>query len=264
MMDTGRDDFRSNKHKMLAWSDSSSSFSTSSSSEELDQFEPNDPGATPVLDSASSTGSGIKTVVEKLISLDHGWGSEDCNLSMTDVVNAARMANPAELDAILAKEMSQLSMTQRDHGLQEVHGVADKIVEDPVFIQERLAKLRVCLANIRHKDAYDRALYQSPEYVQDETSMLMFLRSEYFDPQLAAERLVRHFEQKLRLFGPDFLVQDITLNDLDTDDLKALYEGGTQVLPIRDRSDRAVLCFKPAISRSISNLSRVSVASLGF
>jgi hypothetical protein len=90
---------------------------------------------------------------------------------------------------ILAKEMSQLSMTERDYRLQEVHGVADKINEDPVFVQERLGTLKACVTNIPHKNAYDRAIYLSPEYVHDERFLLMFLRSENFDPLPAAERL---------------------------------------------------------------------------
>ncbi|KAL3930740.1 MAG: hypothetical protein SGBAC_011632 [Bacillariaceae sp.] len=86
----------------------------------------------------------------------------------------------------------------------------------------------------------------SPHYVQDQTLRMKFLRSEKFDVQKSAERMIRFFDCKLYFFGEQKLCKDITLHDLDKDDLKALKAGYMQILSGRDRAGRAVFLAVPS------------------
>jgi hypothetical protein len=145
-------------------------------------------------------------------------------------------------DALLAREWNQLTLRMREQVQEEVHGVASSIQEEDEFVNKWLIELDVELRNIRKRSAYDKAVFLNPSYVKNRDFGLMFLRSEYFDAQKAANRLVDHFEMKLELFGVEKLATDITLEDLREDALDCLNCGTIQVLPKKDRSGRTVIC----------------------
>jgi hypothetical protein len=156
----------------------------------------------------------------------------------------------------LAKELMQMSIQERDQALYDVHGVSDVTEESPELIEERLADLEKELSWIPKKKAYDKAKFLLPDYVGNRTFRLMMLRVESFNACEAAQRVVRYFEEKLELFGQDKLARDIKLADLDDDDLISIESGYMQVLPVRDRSGRAVLCCFPTLRKykTIENL----------
>jgi hypothetical protein len=88
----------------------------------------------------------------------------------------------------------------------------------------------------------------------------MFLRAENFDSQLAAKRMLRFFEQKLELFGPDKLCKDITLRDLNIEDMQCLINGHQQILPTRDSSGRvAIVHFLVFVKANATREAMVSV-----
>ena len=71
--------------------------------------------------------------------------------------------------------------------------------------------------------------------------------SESFDPCNAASRMVRFFDEKCELFGADKLTKDITLEDLDPDDIITLENGFYQVLPEKDCVGRKAFCQFPKL-----------------
>lgn len=155
----------------------------------------------------------------------------------------SKLPNDEEtVDKILASEMSQLSVQDREKLYHEVHGVADVQAEDPHFVDGCLAKMADRLSKIRKKPAYDKAVYVDAPYVEDPSFRLMFLRAEAFDPYASAVRMVRHFEEKYKLFGLEKLCKDIVLSDLNEHDQGIIRSGAMQLLPARDRGGRAVIC----------------------
>jgi hypothetical protein len=76
--------------------------------------------------------------------------------------------------------------------------------------------------------------------VKDRVLRLKFLRAESFIAKQAADRMIRFFDIKLFLFGKDKLCKDITIKDLDYDDMATLEAGFLQLLPVRDRSGRCI------------------------
>ena len=148
----------------------------------------------------------------------------------------------ADAGALLAQELSQLSLEERERVFEDIHGVPQLIEEEPVFVDACLERMEAELCRIPSKPAYERALFLAPRRVKDRKFRLMFLRAEKFDTAKAATRLVNYFDYKLELFGIDRLVKDITYDDLDEDDLATMMTGHMQFVPGNgDQAGRTIL-----------------------
>ena len=82
------------------------------------------------------------------------------------------------------------------------------------FVARCLLALNESLGKIKTKGAFEQAQRMNQRYTDNPEFRLMFLRADNFEIENAALRIVRHFESKLELFGPDKLARDITLDDL--------------------------------------------------
>ena len=155
------------------------------------------------------------------------------------------------LDSVIADAMSQLSVTDREKVVHEIHGVSDGIEESPEFLAHHLMAMNEHLTRIRENPsnlptaAYELAESISKSYVKDPKFRKSFLRTEDYNTKLAAERFILHFDYKFCLFGGAKLCKDITYDDLDQYDKFALDKGWLQALPVRDRAGRAISVFFP-------------------
>jgi hypothetical protein len=146
-----------------------------------------------------------------------------------------------DVDALLAKELNQLSHQEREAIWEEMHGVERIIEETPKFLKDSMTAFEYELNHISKKPAYEQALILSKEYVTSPVFRLMWLRMEYFDAKKAATKMVNFLEHKLELFGPDALARPLRLSDLDSDDMNTLRSGVYQLLPARDSTGRVVM-----------------------
>lgn len=166
------------------------------------------------------------------------------------------------MDEKLARDMMQLATSEREHALNDLHGVVDVEIEQEseAFNASCLEKLEEELRKIKKGTAYLQAEIQSKEYIASENFRLMFLRSERFCARESAARLIRYFDEKLALFGLEKLTKDIHLSDLDNESLKCLRTGMFQILPNKDSSGRSVLSYikslRPADSDQLGVVSR--------
>mmetsp|Transcript_27528 Transcript_27528/g.51660 ORF Transcript_27528/g.51660 Transcript_27528/m.51660 type:complete len:464 (-) Transcript_27528:1073-2464(-) len=117
---------------------------------------------------------------------------------------------------------------------------------DPEWPEGRARALAELEAKVRAMDenqtkAFRLAQAMAPEYTDSTAFRLKFLRADVFDTEKAARRLVKHFEEKLVLFGREALGRDITLRDFSEDDLDSLACGGLQILPRPDQFGRLIL-----------------------
>ena len=151
--------------------------------------------------------------------------------------------NPTEADALLAKEMTALAVSERNQALEDVHGVSNAIAETPALIESKLLELEECLQKIPKKKrvSYDKAFFLNPQYCLSQSFRLRFLRADQFDAEQAAQRLVHHFDLKLELFSYEELARDITLSDLSQDDIDCLKCGTLLFLHHYDRAGRRLL-----------------------
>jgi hypothetical protein len=155
---------------------------------------------------------------------------------------------PADMEKMLAQEVHNLSLQERNRVFEEVHGVAEPLEEDPEFVAQRLSEFDRHLSTIRNKPAYDLALQQSPEYVNDRNFRLAFLRSTEFDGNKAAQKFVNHFDFKMEIFGREKVAKNITFGDLDENDLMYLRNGPIQILPAIDRAGRPIFFLQPDVT----------------
>ncbi|CAJ1946704.1 unnamed protein product [Cylindrotheca closterium] len=146
------------------------------------------------------------------------------------------------MNELIISESSTLSPIDRHRVLLEVHGFHPRTTEPSgPIVDTLLDRIRKQASMVRNRKAYNKALFLNPSYTDSPSFLMMFLRSENFNPIKAAHRIVLHFETKLSLFGMDKLATKITHDDLSGDDKLALSTGAIQVLPVKDRSGRTIL-----------------------
>lgn len=141
---------------------------------------------------------------------------------------------------ILTDGFSDIPAQDRKRELNALHCVPDHVEENPGLISTALQELEMTLAKIRHdqRPAYDKAVFMNSNYVTNKDFRLMFLRSERFDVERAAHRMLRHFEVKYELFGLACLGRGITLDDLDSDTVDMYMSASNWFLDQYDRAGR--------------------------
>eukprot|EP00934_Nitzschia_sp_Nitz4_P006172 Nitzschia sp. Nitz4//scaffold44_size153857//48705//50223//NITZ4_002711-RA/size153857-augustus-gene-0.18-mRNA-1//-1//CDS//3329552127//6162//frame0 len=182
---------------------------------------------------------------------------EEGLLSAQEVIDAAGLATdrlPSSEDEavvahdLLSNDLNKLSLDEQEKLIFEVHGLPQPRFDDPENIDELLLELERQILLIGNREAYDHAKYLNPDYVSSRFFRLMFLRGDFFDVKLAAERIVYHFEMKQHLFGKgEILGRDVRISDLNEDDMGALESGFIQLLPSRDVSGRLVVLVAPTL-----------------
>jgi len=122
----------------------------------------------------------------------------------------------AHTDADLAAALNALTFAERQAMEADIHGVDDVIEETPVFVADKIEKMRQALERInsRQRQAWDRAVFLRPALARNDTVHLTFLRARRFRPEDAAEMMVAHFQAKRELFGDDLLIHRITWDDV--------------------------------------------------
>jgi hypothetical protein len=160
-------------------------------------------------------------------------------------------SDPEATDALLARELNQMSIQEREKVYDDIHGVSDIVDETDDLVNHTLSEFDEEIALIAKKSAYEMAEKQDASYVRNRKMRCKFLRAEGFNSRLAAKRMVSFFEAKLELFGPSRLTQDIRLEDLDEQDMNCLESGMCQIIHRRDRAGRALLGISPGRKPSI-------------
>jgi hypothetical protein len=177
---------------------------------------------------------------------------------------------------LIAHALGRLSLEERDKAYHDMHGVADEVHEEPEFLARKLNEIRDALLKLKSKlnHASTRALRLAetinPGYVKSRNFLLSFLRADRFDANQAAGRITRYLDWKLKLFGEVKLCKDITLDDLQEEDLTTMKKGISQRLPERDRAGRSVWVFfvqnevYPSMESLVSRQNEGSVQVVSF
>ncbi len=181
----------------------------------------------------------------------------DFELAQSAGIPVDRFPETAE-EAIVAQELlvqslDRLSLHEHERILFDIHGIEHIIndAENPSMVEEKLAELQYKLDRTSNKDAYNLAKQLNPEYVFSRCFRLMFLRCEMFNAESAAEMMVRHFEEKRRLFGDgDVLAREVLQSDLGPKERTVLESGMLQIMRERDAADRMILLVVPSIMTS--------------
>ena len=148
-------------------------------------------------------------------------------------------------DGYARREFGRLEAQDQERVMQDIYGVNGVACEEktlsPEEIESAMHRLEDELqAYVGKKKGLDTAKKEHPSFYEDESFRLKFLKADNFDPKSAARRFMRHLDKKLELFGPEKLSKDITLSDLNEDDMACLLAGGVQPLPEKDRGGRTI------------------------
>jgi hypothetical protein len=162
-----------------------------------------------------------------------------------EVENCALLqdTNIINIEALLAKELGQMSFKDREPILyEEIHGMDSILEETEELIWASLEMMEIELKSKNaEKLTYKEAERISSDYVTSHKFRLMFLRTERFDPEKAARHLVKFMEEKQSLFGQETLARPVCFSDLDEDDQATLKSGVFQILPSRDQAGRPIM-----------------------
>mmetsp|Transcript_38264 Transcript_38264/g.92574 ORF Transcript_38264/g.92574 Transcript_38264/m.92574 type:complete len:120 (-) Transcript_38264:1753-2112(-) len=79
------------------------------------------------------------------------------NINQTNDISAEDQRKKKEIDDMLADAMNELTFEERQRQQEVLHGVEDKIIEDPAFINNALWELDGHLKLIKQGSAYEMA-----------------------------------------------------------------------------------------------------------
>lgn len=165
-----------------------------------------------------------------------------------DVTSAVDQQKTKEVDDLLSQSIFSLTFEERQEQQEVLHGVDNQNPEDPALIEAGLQELDHQLMSSKRGTIYELAESMDPSYVHSKDFRLIFLRTDRYDAKDAAKRILRFFELKQKLFGTDKLVKDITLADMNEDDIASIKTGSLQPVG-RDLSGRQVFIQFPALRR---------------
>ena len=167
------------------------------------------------------------------------------------------------VEKLLALELGQLSMKEREAAQFDLHGISDAIEETPELLADSLQNMRNDLEKIIQKEkendlykelsvklssAFLAAMEIDPIYAQSRKLWISMLRSVNYDPHQAASKLLNFFKTKLDIFGGKYLTKDITIQGNFTGkDRICLESGWIQVHPLPDRAGRTIVFVVPPL-----------------
>eukprot|EP00980_Cylindrotheca_fusiformis_P014696 scaffold4002_cov85-Cylindrotheca_fusiformis.AAC.2 len=166
--------------------------------------------------------------------------SDDVNLSTRN-----------ELDKVLADSMARLTMEEREHALDDLHGIPNRseVAEDAVSMNRLLEELDRNLNDIKKGTFYEQAERNNPSYVASRDFRLMFLRASDYDPEASVKRIMDFLEIQKSLFGEEMLGKKVKLDDLDDEAIDSLKSGAIQFSASTDRAGRKILFVFPRALR---------------
>ena len=153
-----------------------------------------------------------------------------------------RHAEMKETEDLLAAEMNKLSVQERSRALEDVHCVAEELQETPEMIERALREFDQVVQTVGTNDRiYTIALNQNRSYVEDPSFRLKFLRANTFDVRKSVDHMMSFLSQKALYFGEEKVAQDITVEDMNDEEIAVMRSGFFQILKDRDQSGRVIL-----------------------
>ena len=145
-----------------------------------------------------------------------------------------------EVQDVLVEGMNRLTFYELQREQDDLHGVAEDTAERSPEVNRLLVDLDEHLKKSKAGTAYEIAEKHNLAYVSSRRFRMLFLRATRYDPQVSANQLIAYFDVKRELFGKEKLAREITLSDLDEDDVDCLLNGSSLVSNFKDRAGRCV------------------------
>lgn len=169
-----------------------------------------------------------------------------------------------DVDRLVASELNQLPLVDRERATEEVHGVHSALVgdfppeEEEGRVEAALREVEIEIGRLdpTQKPSYEEALSLNSEYVHDRSFRMQFVWAERFDVPRAVRRMMSFLALARELFGPRALMGPIRWTDLSPGAAEIVTDGFCQILPNRDSAGRRVIVILKTIPSSLSHLDR--------
>ncbi|CAJ1935472.1 unnamed protein product [Cylindrotheca closterium] len=146
------------------------------------------------------------------------------------------------VEGFLASEVKQLSLKDQADAIDDLYCVGGGLNEHRALAQQALVDFDATLQTIRNP-IYELAHNQNRLYVEDISFRLIFLRANFYNAKKAVHQMLSFLHKKAAYFGADKLARDITLEDLNEEEIKAILSGPYHVQEDKDRAGRVVVYF---------------------
>ena len=168
------------------------------------------------------------------------------------------------------KEYADLDQEEKENILNDIYGRNAEETEEfnrREITQQQLDEFQSALDRIPLEDrtAYQLALIHCPELLQSETSPRLFLIREAFDPNKAAQRLVRYWDMRVDLFGDERAFLPISLLEggaLEGDEellaMMRAFPNFRNFLPNDEHGRTIIYCAPDFFSEAFNNYSRAA------
>lgn len=145
-----------------------------------------------------------------------------------------------QTEEFLAAEMNMLTVQERSEALDDVHCVGLELKETPEMIQQSLVEFESAVQQEKNI-FYEMVCQKNRSYVEDPSFRLKFLRANMHDVGRSARQMMTFLRCKAMYFGNEKLAYDITLNDLNHEDVDMLLSGLFHIQESKDQSGRVIL-----------------------
>lgn len=147
----------------------------------------------------------------------------------------------SSIEDILASGMNKLSVQERAEAFDDVHCVGEELKESPEIIQQTLEEFERAV-QAECNPTYEMAVDQNRAYVEDPTFRLKFLRANFYDVDRSVRQMINFLQHKAKYFGTDKIARDITLQDLNEEEVEVLFSKSPyHIQEGRDRTGRVVV-----------------------
>ena len=103
-----------------------------------------------------------------------------------ETVAVDHQIDPDHVDAILAAELTQMTVQEREKVYEEIHGVDKATHETEELLATCLSAMDLALQRVPNRAIYHEASRINARYVDDPAIRLMFLRSEKYNAERSA------------------------------------------------------------------------------
>ena len=180
-------------------------------------------------------------------------------------------SNAKQIEDILSSELSKLSVKERSEAYDDVHCVGDELQETPEMVQRSLLEFEQAIPRYRNT-AYELACKQNKAYIEDPSFRLRFLRAQMHNVDKAVAQMMKFLKYKGEFFGEDKIASEITLDDLDEEDMELMLSGLFHIQAERDRMGRIIMYllskmwgrFKPESTVSCNGVLRYNFGILEY
>lgn len=147
-----------------------------------------------------------------------------------------------KMEELLASSLKTLSLQERTEAFDDVHCVGDELKETPQKMKQALEDFDAGVQKESHKHSvYETAVQQNRAFVEDDSFRLKFLRANFYNVDKSVHQMMRFLKLKETYFGIDKVAKEITLDDLNEEDMEVVLSGVWHVQEERDRSGRVIL-----------------------